>query len=284
MAVLLALFSAFAYGLSDFVGGLVSRRVSAWPVAVVGQLSAAVCTAAVALLVRGTPTAADLGWAVLAGAGSGVGTGFLYRGFASGRMGVVAPVSAVGAAVVPVVAGALGGERLSLVVWAGIALAFPGVWLVSSTTEELPGDGAPGRSVSFAEGVLDGILAGLGFGVLFAALGQVPQTAGLWPLALAQAMSLPAVILLAGVLRAAWLPRQRRAWWALAAGPLGASATGAFLLATQHGYLTISGIISSLYPASTVLLAAVVLHERVHRAQGVGLGLCALAIGLVAGG
>ncbi|HSE07606.1 MAG TPA: EamA family transporter [Nocardioidaceae bacterium] len=284
MAIILALYSAFAYGLSDFVGGLVSRRVSAWPVAVVGQLSATVCTALVAAFVTGSPTGQDFAWALLAGVGSGVGTGFLYRGFASGRMSVVAPVSAVGAAVVPVFAGFVGGERLSFVVWAGIALALPGIWLVSSTAEELPPDGPPPSRASLAEGVVDGILAGLGFGVLFAALGQVPEEAGLWPLALAQAVSLPAVVLLATLLRAGWLPRHRYTWWALLAGPLGATATGAFLLATQGGYLTVAGILASLYPATTVVLAALVLHEKVHRAQGVGLGLCATAIALVAGG
>jgi drug/metabolite transporter (DMT)-like permease len=284
MAILLALYSALAYGLSDFVGGLVSRRVSAWPVAVVGQLSATACTALVALFVSGEPTGRDFAWAALAGVGSGTGTGFLYRGFASGRMSVVAPVSAVGAAVVPVLAGFLGGERLSLVVWAGIALALPGIWLVSSTAEELPPDGPAPSRASLAEGVVDGILAGLGFGVLFAALGQVPEEAGLWPLALAQVVSLPAVVVLATALGAAWLPRRRYTWWALLAGPLGASATGAFLLATQGGYLTVAGILASLYPATTVVLAALVLHEKVHRAQGIGLGLCALAIAFVAGG
>ncbi len=283
MAIAFALFSALAYGLSDFVGGLLSRRVSAWPVAVVGQLSAIVCTAAVAAFVHGTPTSQHLLWAILAGVGSGVGTGFLYRGFASGRMSVVAPVSAVGAAVVPVLAGALGGERLSLVVWLGVVLALPGIWLVSGTAEELPDGTTTGRA-SLAEGVLDGVLAGLGFGVLFAALGQIPEEAGLWPLALAQAVSLPAVVLLAVGLRAAWLPRERYTWWALVAGPLGATATAAFLLATQAGFLTVAGVLSSLYPATTVLLAALVLHEKVHRAQGVGLGLCALAIAFVAGG
>jgi drug/metabolite transporter (DMT)-like permease len=73
-------------------------------------------------------------------------------------------------------------------------------------------------------------------------------------------------------------------WWALLAGPLGATATGAFLLASQSGFLTVAGVLASLYPATTVLLAALVLHEKIHRAQGVGLGLCALAIVLVAGG
>lgn len=284
MAILLALFSALAYGLSDFVGGLVSRRVSAWPVAVVGQLSATGCTAAAALLFAGSPTRTDLAWALLAGLASGVGTGFLYRGFASGRMSVVAPVSAVGAAVVPVVVGGVSGERLGLLVWTGIVLALPGIWLVSSSAEELPADGTPPARVSLAEGVLDGVLAGLGFGVLFAALGQVPDEAGLWPLVLAQVVSVPAVIALAVGLGAAWLPREPQTWWALTAGPLGAAATTAFLLATQSGYLTVAGVLASLYPATTVLLAALLLHERVHRAQGVGLVLCALAIAFVAGG
>ncbi|MGZ5417702.1 MAG: EamA family transporter [Nocardioides sp.] len=285
MAVILALVSAVAYGLSDFVGGLVSRHASAWSVAVVGQVSATVCTAAIALGVPGSPEPADFAWAILAGVGSGIGTGFLYRGFSTGRMSVVAPVSAVGAAVVPVVAGAAGGERPSLLVWLGIVAALPGIWLVASVPEddlERLDPGPPPSSL--AEGLLDGVLAGLGFGVLFAALGQVPDTAGLLPLTLAQAVSIPAVVLLATALRAPWVPRGRTVRWALLAGPLGATAAGAFLLASQQGYLSVAGVLASLYPATTVLLAALLLRERIHRAQGVGLGLCAVAIAMVAGG
>ncbi len=285
MAVLLALVSAVAYGLSDFVGGLVSRHASAWSVAVVGQVSATVCTAAIALGVPGSPEPTDFVWAVLAGVGSGIGTGFLYRGFSTGRMSVVAPVSAVGAAVVPVVAGAAGGERPSLLVWLGIVAALPGIWLVASVPEDDLERLDPGPPPSaLADGLVDGVLAGLGFGVLFAALGQVPDTAGLWPLTLAQAVSIPAVVLLATALRAPWVPRGRTVRWALLAGPLGATATGAFLLASQQGYLSVAGVLASLYPATTVLLAALLLRERIHRAQGVGLGLCAVAIAMVAGG
>jgi uncharacterized membrane protein len=279
MAVVLALCSALAYGLSDFLGGILSRRTSAWAVAVVGQSSSTACTALVAVFVAGQPAGQDYAWAAVAGIGSGVGTGFLYRGLSSGRMAVVAPVSAVGAAVVPVLAGTLTGERLSIIVWLGIAAALPGIWLVSST----PDAGAPKRTW-VAEGLVDGVLAGLGFGMLFAALGQVPDSAGLWPLALCQLVSVPAVVVLAAMLSAAWVPRGSTVRWAVLAGPLGATATGAFLLATQQGYLTVAGVLSSLYPASTVLLAAVVLHERVHRAQGVGLLLCGIAVALVAGG
>ena len=286
MAVLLALVSAVAYGLSDFVGGFLSRRTSAWSVAVVGQLSSAVCTAVFALTLPGNPEPSDFGWALLAGVGSGAGTGFLYRGFASGRMGVVAPVSAVGAAVVPVLVGTLGGERPSLLVWAGIVAAFPGIWLVASEPKDdlarLDDAGVGGRPV--ARGLVDGVLAGLGFGVLFAALGQVPDTAGMWPLTVAQAVSAPVVVVIAMALRAAWVPRGRTVRWAVLAGPLGATATGAFLLASQQGYLTVAGVLASLYPATTVLLAALLLRERIHRAQGLGLGLCAAAVAMVAGG
>ena len=280
MAILLALVSAMAYGVSDFIGGIVSRRVSAWSVAVVGNTSATVCVALVALAVPGDPSGRDFAWAALAGVATGLGTGFLYRGFASGRMSVVAPVSAVGAAVVPVLAGAVGGERFAPLVWFGIAAALPGIWLVASVPEEH----RTGPRASLAEGLVDGLLAGLGFGVLFAALGQVPDSAGLWPLAAAQGVSVPTVVVLALLLRGSWVPRERPVRWAVLAGLLGALATWSFLVSTQLGYLTISGILASLYPATTVLLAALVLHERVHRAQGVGLGLCAVAVALVAAG
>jgi len=271
MAVLLALCSALAYGLTDFLGGILSRRTSAWSVAVVAQVSSTACTVAVAASRGGDPVPADLWWAVLAGVGSGAGTGFLYRGFASGRMSVVAPVSAVGAALVPVLAGVLSGERLSPAVWLGVVAALPAIWLVSSS----PGADGPverraqrgaGRRDVLGSGLLDGLLAGLGFGLLFAALGQVPSSAGWWPLALSQAVSIPSVVLLALLLGAAWRPRGRTVRLALLAGPISATATGLFLLATQHGFLTVAGVLTSLYPASTVLLAAVVLHEKVHRA------------------
>jgi drug/metabolite transporter (DMT)-like permease len=285
MAVLLALASALAYGLSDFVGGLVARRTSAWSVAVVGSLTAATCTAVLAAFAPGDPSAADLAWAGLAGIGSGAGAGFLYRGFAAGRMGVVAPVSAVGAAVVPLLVGVVSGERPALLAWVGIAVALPGIWLVSR--EPVPEEAAlegPERPSATAEGVVDGLLAGLGFGVLFAGLGQIPDSAGLWPLALTQLLSVPAVVVIAGLLRERWLPRHRAAWHAVWCGVLSTVATAAFLVATQRGFLTISGVLASLYPAFTILLAAMLLKEHIHRAQAIGLVLCGGAVALVAAG
>lgn len=304
MSVLLALLSALTYGVSDFVGGLLSRRSAPWPVAVVGQTSTAVCTAAVAAvgLLPGSATGADLAWALLAGAGSGSGTLFLYRGFATGRMGVVAPVSAVGAAVLPVAAGVVGGERPAVLAWVGITLALPAIWLVASepaadpAAEPAPAR-SPGRSPGRcpgettggtsggrrapAAGLLDGVLAGLGFGLLFAALGQVPDSAGLWPLALTQVVSAICVVALAVALRTAWVPREPTAWRAAWLGPVGLVATGSFLLATQQGYLAVVGVLASLYPGTTVLLAAVLLREHVHRVQALGLLLCAVTVVLL---
>jgi uncharacterized membrane protein len=290
MAILLALGSALAYGVSDFIGGIASRRTSAWAIAVAGTSTSAVCTSLAALVVSAGASPTSLTWGAVAGLGGGMGTGFLYRGFAVGRMSVVAPVSAVGAAVVPVLAGVATGERPSLVVWIGVVVAMPGIWLVSSAPEH-PGSSDPDSNRAatgrwgLPEGLIDAVLAGIGFGLLFAALGQVPHSAGLWPLALSQLVAVPTVVLTATLLRGQWVPRGRRpVGLGALSGALGASATGSFLLAAQHGFLTVAGVLASLYPATTVVLAALVLRERIHRSQGIGLGLCALAIALVAGG
>jgi drug/metabolite transporter (DMT)-like permease len=277
MSILLSLFAAASYGLGDFNGGIFSRRGGAWAVSLVAQLAG---TALVLVLVAfdgGSPTGADLAWAVAAGVGNGFGTAFLYRGLSSGRMGVVAPVSGVGAVLVPVVVGVLTGERPGALVWVGVLLALPAIWLVSREPVEGPTPGA-------GSGILDGVLAGLGFGSLFAALAQIPEEAGFLPLALNQLVAGGAIILVALVLHQDWVPRNRYALGGAISGALGALATGLFQVATHHGYLTVAAVITSLYPAFTVLLAATVLREHVHRTQAVGLALCAGAVVLVAAG
>lgn len=282
MAVVLALVSALAFGLSDFVGGLVSRRASAWSVAVVVQSASAVSTALVALFAGGAPTPADFAWSMLAGVGSGAGVGFLFRGLATGRMSVVAPLSAVGAAVLPVVLGFALGERPGTLVTIAIIAALPGIWLVAAG-EDHPVVDRGGPDGPEANGIVDGLLAGVAFGVMFAALGQVPDGAGLWPLATSQVVSALAAAGLAAGLRASWRPT-RATWRALPAGPISAVAVLAFQLAAQAGLLTVSSVLASLYPAATVLLAMAVLHERIHLKQAVGLALCAATVTLVAVG
>jgi uncharacterized membrane protein len=276
VTVLLALLAAASYGLSDFLGGVLSKRVSPWTIALAAQVGGATVTFAVALGVSGDPTRTDLWWAVAAGVGNGVGTAFLYRGLSSGRMGVVAPVSGVGAALLPVLVGVSSGERPATLAWLGITLAFPAIWLVSrAPTVVVP-------SPSGSTGLLDGVLAGLGFGTLFVALAQVGEDAGLMPLALNQAVGAVVIIGVATTLRAPWLPREPRAALGVISGLLGATATGLFMVASRGDQLTISAVVVSLYPAFTVLLAAMPLREHVHRAQAVGLALCAAAVTLVA--
>jgi len=277
--VVLALAAAALYGLSDFAGGLVSRRASVWGVAVVTQITAAVALGALAILQASDPTRADLAWGALAGVGTGIGTGFLYRGLATGRMGVVAPLSAVGAALLPVIVGIATGERPQPLTLLGIACAFPAIWLVSTSTDTAVANPTTARPNS---DVADGLLAGLGFGLMFSALGQVPESAGLAPLAMAELSSIAAVVVLAMALRQSWLPANRAAWSGVVVGALAAAATVCFLFASQSGLLAVASVLASLYPAVTVLLATVVLHERIHRGQGVGLGLTLVAVVLVA--
>jgi drug/metabolite transporter (DMT)-like permease len=279
VVVVLSLGCALAYGLSDFIGGLLSRRVSPWAVAVVGQSAATALTLGLALLTGGDPTGGDWAWSVLAGVGSGTGAAFLYRGLGAGSMSVVAPVSALFAALVPVAVGVAAGERPALLTWLGVGCALPAIWLVSRVDAQ----SSPAGRRRSAE-LLDGLLAGLGFGVLFSALGQVPSGAGFGPLALTQATAVVATVGLAVALRAPWLPRGRTAGQAIVVGALGTLATVLFLLATQAGLLAVAAVLSSLYPATTVLLAALVLHERIGRSQGLGLLLAGAAVALVAAG
>lgn len=276
MTVLLSLLSAVAYGLSDFNGGWAAKRVSAWTVALASQCGGVLATLAIALPADARPSGADLAWALLAGVGNGFGTSFLYRGVSGGRMGVVAPVSGVGAAVVPVVTGVLLGERPGAVVWLGIALAFPAIWFVARgpTAATAPGSG----------GLLDGVLAGLGFGTLFVALSRVSADGGLLPLAVNQATGGVVIVAVAIAVRQPWLPRQRRAALGLSSGVLAAVATWLFMVASRGSHLTVASVVVSLYPAFTVVLAALLLRERVYRTQGVGLVLCASSVVLVAAG
>jgi drug/metabolite transporter (DMT)-like permease len=278
IAVLLALFGALSYGVSDFVGGIAGKRASPWAVAAAGGVGGAASAVVLATLHPGDAWSTGLAWGAAAGIGNGIGTAFLYRGLSSGRMGVVAPVSGVLTVVIPVVVGVWSGERPGPLVWVGIAAAAPAIWLVAR--EPSRADAADDAS-DVASGARDGVLAGLGFGALFACLGQVPASAGLWPLVLNQVVGVAVIAVAATLAGAVWVPRGP-AWRGAYAGLLGGVATAAFLVATHHGLLSVSAVLASLYPAFTIVLAALVLHERVHRVQAWGLMLCGAAVVLVA--
>ncbi len=272
--LLLALTAALAYGASDFIGGTGSRRHSPWAVALVGQLCGAVLTGVVGLFAAAHPQAADVAWALLGGAGSATGSIFLFRGLSRGRMGLVAPVSAVGAAVLPVLVGVALGERPTWLAWVGVLVALPGIWLVSR--------GSTAAAAGPLGALVDGAAAGAGFGVLFVALGQVSSDAGLLPLAANQLFGAALTVVAATAIRQEWRPRPSTLPWGVASGALGAAGTLTFLLSTHAADLGVAAVLASLYPAATVLLAATVLGERLVGGQWLGIGICTLAVAALA--
>jgi drug/metabolite transporter (DMT)-like permease len=280
IGIVLALMAAISYGASDFVGGLTARHVSPWVVAIAGQLAGGLAMLAVGLTLPGQARPADFAWALLAGLGSAIGTVFLYRGLGRGRMGVVAPVSGVGAALVPVFVGVALGERLGTLTWVGVLVALPGIYFVSREVTD-----RTGRSWG---AIADGALAGLGFGLLFVAVARVPESAGLLPLAANQGVGALFSVVAAGLLRQPWVPQDRAgrgaAGWGAVGGLLGTVGTATFLLASHSADLAVTGVLASLYPAVTVLLAAVVLREPFRPSQGLGLLICGASVALVAAG
>ena len=275
IGIVLALASALAYGAADFVGGIGSRRHSAWQIAAVGQAAGAVVMFAAGLLSPGDPAAGDYLWALVAGLGSAAGSIFLYLGLSRGRMGLVAPVSGVGAALLPLLAGLAYGERPGWLVWLGVLAALPGIWLVSRTNDTQ-------RAANARRSLVYGACAGVGFGVLFIALDRISSDAGLLPLALNQLVGTAATVVAAVALRQVWHPSIDSLGWGSVSGVLGAAGTLSFLVATATASLAITGVLASLYPAVTVLLAAAILKERIGPGQRVGILLCTLAVAAMA--
>ena len=275
IGILLALTSAVAYGASDFIGGVGSRRYSSWQIVLVGQGAGAFVMLVAGLALPGNPVGLDFAWAMVAGVGSAIGSIFLYRGLARGRMGLVAPISAVGAAVLPALAGVAFGERPGWLVWVGMLAALPGIWLVSrDSTADRPAD-ARGA-------IVDGTVAGLSFGILFIALAQISDGAGMLPLAANQGTGAILTIIAAVGVKQVWLPTPGVLGWGSVSGVLGAVGTLAFTVATATTTLAIAGVLTSLYPVVTVVLAAWILRERVAIGQRAGIGICTLAVAAMA--
>ena len=289
MAILLGLLVALTYGSGDFCGGIASTR-SRPSAVVIGAFSISAGLLILATVgwwvLGGLPpaTAHDLWIGVVVGAIGPVAVGLLYRGLALGRMSVVAPITAVVAAVVPFAWGLLHGERPSAVAVAGALAALVAVGLISSAPAH-PENAADddGTPISL---VVTALVSGLGFGVVFVLLAQASSDAGLWPLFSARLVAVG----LSVVGFAIWVrirPQPLRpnlvpvagTWAAVAgAGALDVTANAIYLSATQRGLLSIVAVLSSLYPASTVILARVFLNERLHRSQLIGLLLAAAGV------
>lgn len=275
MGVLLGLCSAVTYGASDFMAGVAGRRHSSQLVAALSQpvgLLAAVL--AVVFFGSGSPTLGMLAWGAAAGVGSGIGTLALYHGLAVGRMSVVAPISAVLAAAIPAVVGLSTGDHLHWWSLVGLVVAFPAIALVSRQ---------PAESASeHGSGVMDGLVAGAGFALLFIGLARAGTSAGAWPLIPGQTVAVLTILVFgmrgvavrAGDI-AATVPM------AIGVGCLSGAANLCYLAATGHGQLSVVAVLTSLYPAITVLLARVLLHESWARIQAIGLVCAGLAVALI---
>lgn len=274
LAVLCGLSSALAWGAGDFAGGYASRRGNALAVVLFAQLIGGMLLLILAITVARTiPPARHLVWGGLAGVFGVLGLIGLYKGLALGRMGLVAPLSAVVTATLPlifslVVAGSPGWLRMI-----GFGIALAAVWLLAH-----PGGDAPidRQELRLALG------AGLGFGLFFIFMGQASGQAVLWPLVAAR---LSAIVVMAALLattqRLAPPPRGQLPFIVLA-GVLDTAGNAAFGMAAHLGRLDIAAILASLYPASTVLLAWLVFHERLNRQQWGGVAAAGAALVLIA--
>jgi drug/metabolite transporter (DMT)-like permease len=286
MAALLALISAICYGVSDFSGGLAARRVPATAVVLVSNgLSLVLALLAVALLPGSTYSAGDMAWGAAAGVVGLLGVVLLYRGLAIGPMSVVAPLTAVLSALVPVAVGTIRGERPGIVAVIGVAVAIPAMVLIG---REPPPSRAreDAAAAPLSRGAIASALsAGVSFGGFFVLLAQTTSGGGAWPLVPQRAAS---VLILLGISAAAVrrgtpaFPRGRTFRLAAAAGITDFAANLAYVLATHRGLLALVAVITSLYPATTLLLARGVLGERVARQQAGGLVLAAVAVALIA--
>lgn len=279
MGALLGLLAAVAYGTSDFTAGVASRRFAPGAVTAVAQIFGLITAAVALVLFPGAgPTVAVLGWGAISGLGSAMGTLSLYHGLSAGRMSVVATLSAVLTAVIPAVVGLASGDHLSILAIVGIVLAIPAIGLVSwqRTTD----GGTAARA-----GVIYGVLAGLGFALLFIALDRAGTHSGAWPLLPGQAVSVLLVIPFAlHAVASSGKPSRAAGALTIGAGVIGGTANLLFLAAAGRGQLAVVAVLTALYPAVTVVLARAFLAERWTRLQAVGLLTAAVAITLVSGG
>jgi drug/metabolite transporter (DMT)-like permease len=280
MAYFLALLSAGFYGAADFTGGIVTRRAAAIPVVLLSQATGLVLVAlALPFLPPATPRTADLWWGAIAGLTGGVGVALLYYALSIGTMSVVAPTTAVAAVALPVLTSIALGERPSLVAVAGILLGVVSIVMVG-----LQSDNRHGVKTGVRTGVGYALLAGLGVGLFLITLAQTRTEAGMWPLLADRIASVALFAGLAGVRRQSVRIPIALAGLAIGGGALDMIANALYLLAVRIGPLSPVVTLSSLYPASTVLLARGILGERLSVWQTAGVVTALVAVMLIVSG
>jgi len=286
MMPLVALVSAALYGAADFLGGLASRQMKTAAVVATSQAAGLlVLLTATLLLPPADPTLGDVGWGMAAGLSGSLGVALLYRALAIGVMGVVAPITAVCAVIIPVLASLVRGVRPGGVVLGGIGLALVAIVLVSQQPAAAPGGVPAARRSGLPAGVIHALFSGVAIGVFFLLLAEARPESGMWPLVGARAAAVPACALVA--LAEGVSVRQlhaRALWTAAAAGVVDMTANVLYLVASRMGDLPVAVTLASLYPASTVILARLVLGERLHRLQLMGMVCALVAVTLIVAG
>jgi drug/metabolite transporter (DMT)-like permease len=315
LAVAAALMSAVFYGSGDFAGGLATRRASVIRVALLTQsVSAVVIAIAVWSSGAPRPTAGAVAWGMVGGLAGACGALALLAGFRHAVFSVAAPLSAVGAAGFSVLAGLLLGERPSPLALTGIVLALPAIVGVSVSARARPGappapggpmplggplpvrgPGPPGpeeaapvpaaaRRRLAPGGVSYGLVAGACFALLFIGLNRAGSGSGFWPVFCSQTTGLATITCVAVVTREFRLPAGRSRWLAGLAGLGSGPGTILYFVATHRGQLAVAAVISSLYPAVTIMLARVLLGERLTAVRLAGLVLAGASVALIAVG
>jgi uncharacterized membrane protein len=286
MVYLLAIASAALYGAADFTGGLTTRRAGPIPVVLLSQASGLILLALILpLLPQASPSRTDLLWGAAAGLTGGIGVALLYRALAIGTMALVAPVTAVCAVTIPVVVSVLLGERPAPLAVGGIALGIGSIVLVSrqhtAAQSEVHHRESTGR---LPAGVGTALVSGVAIGFFFLSLAQTGSAAGMWPILIARLVSVSLFGVVAVGAKASIRMPAQIAVLVIVAGIIDMLANALYLLAVWQGPLSIVVTLSSLYPASTVLLARVVLGERLNRWQITGVGCALAAIVLIVSG
>lgn len=274
LTIFFGLVSALTWGAADFSGGFATKRLPATLVVFFSQVVGLITLMVLAVTFsEAVPGWRDLGFGALAGVFGMGGLLALYHGLGHGQMGVVAPVAALVTSFIPIiVAFVQEGVPQPLTLW-GIGVALAAVWILSSS-------GQAGRLSG--RDVLMGCAAGLGFGLFLTFIDLSSSEAVFWPLVAGRG----AALVVLGSLNTAqgrWRQPERRVWGPIVlAGIFDSVGNALFALATQFGRLDIAAILSSLYPASTILLARLILKERLVRLQWVGVGLALVALVLIA--
>ena len=292
VAVVFAALSGLSYGASDFSGALASKRNDSSLITVAMQVvSLASLVIALLWIADGTFLLTDMWWGALGGVGAAIGLTTFYRALATGPMSTAAAVTGLFSAIVPVSAGLALGEIPERITMAGVALAIPAAVMVSVGAMALhslsknhsPRERAMAKERT-SETRLLSIVAGLGFGLFFIALSRTSPDGGLFPLLGARIapIGVLSLILTAG---RGWGRIGQSDWPAVAiAGVLDCAANSFYLLALDKGSFTWVAAVSSLYPVSTVLLARLVLSERIARIQIFGMLMAAASLVLIAAG